>query len=116
MYAVSSNIIQQAVNYNKRQPRTTQKSAILSAKGSALLTSALLYTCYTVLVLLFYLAKILDDAGVFYVLLVAFGELLLEVLIHLRFYIREEDIVKYNVVGINYYYVLKVLRFILQCL
>ena len=66
-----------------------------------------------VLVLLFYLIKILDDTSVFYVLLVAFGELLLEVLVYLRFYIYEEDIVKYNIVGINYSYFLKVLRFIL---
>ena len=68
------------------------------------------------MVLLFYLAKILDDTSVFYVLLVAFGELLLKVLIHLRFYIYEEDIVKHNVVGISYYHVLGVLGFILQCL
>ena len=68
---------------------------------------------YTVLVLLFYLTKILDDAGVFYVLLVAFGKLLLKVLVYLRFYIYKEDIVKYNVVGIDYYYILRVLGFIL---
>ena len=66
-----------------------------------------------VLVLLFYLVKILDDTSVFYVLLVAFGELLLEVFIYLYFYIYEEDIVKYNVVGINCCYILRVLRFIL---
>ena len=73
----------------------------------------LLHARYTVLVLLFYLAKILDDTSVFYVLLIAFGELLLKVLIYLRFYIREEDVIKYDVVGINYYYVFRVLRFIL---
>ena len=78
-----------------------------------MLISALLYARYIGLVLLFYLAKILDDTSVFYVLLVAFGELLLEVLIYLRFYIREEDIVEYDVVGINYGYFLRVLRFIL---
>ena len=90
-----------------------QKSAILNAKGFALLTSALLHTCYTGLVLPFRLAKILDNSGVFYVLLVAFDKLLLEVLVHLHFYIHEEDIVKHNVVGTNYYHVLRVLRFIL---
>ena len=73
----------------------------------------MLYAYYTVLILLFYLAKILNNAGIFYVLLVAFGELLLEVLIYLYFYIYEEDIVKYNVVGINYYYILRVFGFIL---
>ena len=78
--------------------------------------SVLLCACYVVLVLLFYLAKILDDAGIFCVLLVAFSELLLKVLIYLRFYIREEDIVKYNIVGINCYYILGVFGFILQCL
>ena len=78
-----------------------------------MLTSALLYTRYTVLVLLFYFAKILDDSGIFYVFLVAFGELLFKVLVYLRFYIYEEDIVKYNVVGIDYCHVLGVLRFIL---
>ena len=61
----------------------------------------MLYARYAVLVLLFYLIKILDDAGVFYVLLVAFGKLLLKVLIYLRFYIYEEDVVKYDVVGID---------------
>ena len=66
-----------------------------------------------VLILLFCLTKVLDNASVLRILLVAFGELLLEVLIHLRFYIREEDIVKYNIVGINYYYVLRVFRLIL---
>ena len=66
-----------------------------------------------VLVLLFYLAKILDNTGIFCILLVAFDELLLKVLIYLYFYIHKEDIVKYNIVGINYYYVLRVLRFIL---
>ena len=76
----------------------------------------MLYTRYIVLVLLFCLTKVLDNTGIFYVLLVAFGELLLKVLIYLRFYIREEDIVKYDVVGIDYYYILRVLRFILQCL
>ena len=81
-----------------------------------MLTSVLLYVYYIDLVLLLYLAKILDDSGVFYVLLVAFGELLLKVFIYLRFYIREEDIVKYDVVGIDYSYFFKVLRFILQCL
>ena len=69
-----------------------------------------------VLVLLFYLVKILDDTSVFYILLVAFSELLLEVLIYLYFYIYKEDIIKYNVVGIDYYYILRVLRFILQYL
>ena len=69
-----------------------------------------------VLVLLFSLVKILDDASVFYVLLVAFGELLLEVLIYLGFYIREEDVVKYNVVGIDYSHFLGVFGLILQCL
>ena len=71
---------------------------------------------YAGLVLLFYLAKILDNSGVFYVLLVAFDELLLKVLIHLRFYIYEEDIVKHDVVGIDYSHFLRVLGFILQCL
>ena len=66
-----------------------------------------------VLVLLFYLVKILDDTGVFYVLLVAFGKLLLKVLIYLRFYIREEDIVKYDVVRIDYSYFLRVFGLIL---
>ena len=65
------------------------------------------------MVLPFYLAKILNDAGVFYVLLVAFGELLLEVLIYLYFYIHEEDIVKYDVVGIDYSYFLRVFGLIL---
>ena len=78
-----------------------------------MLASTLLHACYAGLVLLFCLAKILDDSGVFCVLLVAFGELLLEVLIYLRFYIHEEDIIKYNVVGIDCYYVLRVLGFIL---
>ena len=78
-----------------------------------MLTSALLYAYYTVLVLLFYLVKILNDTNVLCVLLVAFGELLFKVLIYLYFYIREEDIVKYDVVGINYYYILRVLGFIL---
>ena len=73
----------------------------------------MLRACYIVLVLLFYFAKIFDDAGVLCILLVAFGELLLKVLIYLRFYIREEDIVKYDVVGIDYYYILRVLGFIL---
>ena len=81
-----------------------------------MLISALLHARYTGLVLPFYLAKILDDGGIFYVLLVAFGELLLKVLVYLYFYIREEDIVKYDVVGIGYCYVLRVLGFILQCL
>ena len=81
-----------------------------------MLTSALLYTRYTGLVLLFYLMKILDNTSVFRVLLVALGELLLEVLIYLYFYIREEDIVKHDVVRIDYYYILRVLRFILQYL
>ena len=87
-----------------------QKSAILSAKG---LARALLYIRHTVLVLLFYLIKVLDNTSILYILLVAFGELLLKVLIYLHFYIREEDIVKYNIVGINYYYILRVLGFIL---
>ena len=78
-----------------------------------MLTSVLLCTRYVVLVLLFYFAKILDDAGIFCILLVAFGELLLKVLIYLRFYIYEEDIVKYDVVGIDYYYILGVFGFIL---
>ena len=81
-----------------------------------MLISALLYACYAVLVLLFYFAKILDDTSVFYILLVAFSELLLEVLIYLHFYIYEEDIIKYNVVGIDYGHFLRVLRFILQYL
>ena len=81
-----------------------------------MLPSALLYARYIGLVLLFYLVKILDNSGIFYVLLVAFGELLLEVLVYLRFYIYEEDIVKYNVVRIDCCYVLRVLGFILQCL
>ena len=76
----------------------------------------MLYTRYVGLVLLFYLAKILDDSSVFYVLLVAFGELLLKVLIYLRFYIREEDIVKHDVVGIDCGYFLGVFGLILQCL
>ena len=67
-----------------------------------------------VLVLLFYLIKVLDDASVLCILLVAFGELLLEVFIYLRFCICEEDVVKYNVVGIDYCYILGVLGFILQ--
>ena len=87
-----------------------QKSAVLSVEGPA---RALLRSCYTVLVLLFYLIKVLDNVGILYILLVAFGELLLKVLIHLRFYIREEDIVKYDVVGINYYYILGIFRLIL---
>ena len=73
----------------------------------------MLYTRHAGLVLLFYLAKILDDNGVFYVLLVAFGELLLKVLIYLHFYIYKEDIIKYNVVGIDYGYLLRVFRLIL---
>ena len=93
-----------------------QKSAVLNAKGFVIFPSALLYICHVVLVLLFYLAKILDDTSVFYVLLVAFGELLLEVLVYLYFYIYKEDIIKYNVVGIDCYYILKVLGFILQYL
>ena len=68
---------------------------------------------YTVLVLLFCFTKVLDNAGIFYVLLVAFGELLFKVFIHLRFYIREEDIVKYDVVGIDYGYFPRVLGLIL---
>ena len=79
-----------------------------------MLISALLHIRYAVLVLLFYLAKILDNTGIFYVLLVGFGELLLEVLIYLRFYIRKEDIVKYDVVRIDCGYFLRVLRLILQ--
>ena len=71
---------------------------------------------YVVLVLLFCLIKVFDNASVLRILLVAFGELLLKVLVHLRFYIYKEDIVKYNVVGTNYYYILGVLGFILQCL
>ena len=78
-----------------------------------MLISALLRACYMVLVLLFYFTKILDNTSVFYVLLVAFGKLLLEVLIYLHFYIYKEDIVKYNVVGIDYSYILRVLGFIL---
>ena len=66
-----------------------------------------------VLVLLFYLMKVLDNTSVLRILLVAFGELLLEVFIYLRFRIREEDIIKYNVVGIDCYYILRVFRFIL---
>ena len=81
-----------------------------------MLPSALLYVRYIVLVLLFRLIKVVDNTSVFRILLVAFGELLLKVLIYLHFYIREEDIIKYDVVGINYYYILRVLRFILQCL
>ena len=76
----------------------------------------LLYARYAGLVLLFYLMKILNDASVFYVLLVAFGELLLKVLIYLRFYIYEEDIIKHDVIGIDYGYFLGVFRLILQCL
>ena len=91
----------------------TQKSAVLSAKGFIILPSALLYTCHVVLVLLFRLTKVLNNASVLYILLVAFGELLLEVLIYLHFYIREEDIVKHDVVRIDYYYILGVLRLIL---
>ena len=68
---------------------------------------------YIVLVLLFRLIKVLDNTSVFYVLLVALGELLLEVLIYLRFYIYKEDIIKYDVVGIDYGYFLRVFRFIL---
>ena len=71
---------------------------------------------HTVLVLLFCLTKVLDNASVLRILLVAFGELLLEVLIYLCFRIREEDVVKYDVVGIDYCYALRVLGFILQCL
>ena len=78
-----------------------------------MLTSILLYVRYIGLVLLFYLTKILNDSGVFYILLVAFGELLLEVLVYLHFYIYEEDIVKYNIVGIDYGYFLGVFRLIL---
>ena len=69
-----------------------------------------------VLVLLLYLTKVFDNAGVLCIFLVAFGELLLEVLIYLRFYIREEDIIKYDVVGIDYCYILGVFRLILQYL
>ena len=69
-----------------------------------------------VLVLLFYLTKVLDNTSVLRILLVAFGELLLKVFIHLYFYIYEEDIIKYNVVGIDYYYILRIFRLILQCL
>ena len=93
-----------------------EKSAVLNTKGFALLTSALLYVCYIVLVLFFCLTKILDNASVFYILLVAFGELLLEVLIYLRFYIYKEDIVKHDVVGIDYSYFLGVFGLILQYL
>ena len=57
--------------------------------------------------------KVLDDTGVFRILLVAFGELLLEVLIYLYFYIREEDVVKYDVVGIDCCYIYRVFGFIL---
>ena len=57
--------------------------------------------------------KILDNASIFYILLVAFGELLLKVLIYLGFYIREEDIVKYNIIGIDYSYFLGVFGLIL---
>ena len=71
---------------------------------------------YVVLVLFFYLTKVLDDASVLRILLVAFGELLLEVLIYLRFCIREEDVVKYDVVGIDCGYFLGVFGLILQCL
>ena len=78
-----------------------------------MLTSALLRACHAGLVLLFCLAKILDDGGVFYILLVAFSELLFEVLIYLHFHIHEEDIVKYDVVRIDYSYFPRVLGFIL---
>ena len=63
-----------------------------------MLLSALLYARYTVLVLLFYLIKVLDNTSVLYVFLVAFSELLFKVLIYLRLYIYKEDIVKYDVV------------------
>ena len=78
-----------------------------------MLTSALLYARYTGLVLLFYLAKILNDSSVFCVLLVAFGELLLKVFVYLYFYICEEDIVKYDVVRIDYSHFLRVFGLIL---
>ena len=68
---------------------------------------------YVVLVLLFCLTKVLDNASVLYILLVAFGKLLFKVLIYLHFYIYEEDVVKYNVVGIDCGYFLGVFRFIL---
>ena len=69
-----------------------------------------------VLVLLFCLTKVLDDTSVLRILLVAFGELLFEVLIYLRFRIREEDVVEYDVVRIDYSYFLRVFGLILQCL
>ena len=65
------------------------------------------------MVLLSYFTKVLDNANIFRILLIAFGELLLEVLIHLYFYIHEEDIVKHDVVGIDYGYFPRVLGLIL---